>query len=225
MFVASVRLARPGRAVTGVNRQLPQPAMKLLRLLTFTAASIVATAPAFAGLIGATVTGTLSFNGGGGNSFDPATGFVPPGYGNSAPGNHVNVLISGAASEFGFGDAFTNPIVANFTDTQLIISSTYLIPSNSTVLFPWMMTFSSSAFSGQSLGLVGQTYTPGLTSSLVGNLVTINWAGGSGGPNTPMQATFNIGTLGVSDNGATALMLVGVLLALAAGQRRLKLAR
>lgn len=196
--------------------------MKLPRLLVLTAASLLASAPApaFAGLISATVTGAFTI--GGINYFNPANGFVPAGYGNSSPGSNVNVGISGSITEFGYGDGATDPIFANFTDTQLIISSTYLLSISG--YLPWQMTFSSTAFSGQSFSLVSQTYTPGLTASLVGNLITINWAGGSVTNGQTMQATYNIGTVGASDGGATVLLLAGALLALAAGQRRLKLA-
>lgn len=194
--------------------------MKLHRLLAFTAASLLACTPAFAGLIGATVTGTLQFSGGGPNYFSPANGFVPAGYLNSSPGSNT-VVVSGSANEFGFGET-NSLIIANFTDSQLIVSNNYSVTG---VASSWVMTFTSTAFTGQSLSLVGQTFTPGLTSSLSGNLITISWAGGSVNQNAPMQATYNIGTAGVPDGGATVLMLAGALLMLAAGQRRLNLAR
>lgn len=194
--------------------------MKLHRLLAFTAVSLLASAPAFAGLIGATVTGTLNFGSNSTNYFDPAGGIVPAGYGNSAPANHVNVVIGGGTE---FGIFTTSALTANFSDTQLVISNVNMIVVG---YVPWVMTFSSTAFGGQNLSLVSQTFAPGLTSSLVGNLITINWAGNGSVPSgTSMQATYNIGTVGVPDGGATALLLAGALLTLAAGRRQLKLAR
>lgn len=199
--------------------------MKLHRLLTFSAALLLASAPAFAGLIGATVTGTLNFPAGGTtNYFNPAIGAVPLGYLNSSPGTNT-VVISGSATEFGF--QAVSLVTANFSDTQLVISTYY--GTSSSIFSPWTMTFSSSALNGQSLSLVGQTYTPGLTASLEGNLITINWAGGEVVYNplvglTIMQATYNIGASGVPDSGSTLLMLLTTVVGAAALGRRLKLA-
>ncbi|MDP3068915.1 MAG: hypothetical protein Q8N18_01445 [Opitutaceae bacterium] len=198
--------------------------MNFLRLFAFTAASLLASSSAFAALIGATVTGTLQFGSNPTNFFSPGSGFVPAGYLNSSPGTNT-VVISGSANEFGFGDGFTNPLVANFSDTQLIINTTFVSTASPS---SWVMTFSSSAFSGASLSLINQTYNPGLLSSLVGNLITITWAGGGTfGPNMPLQATYNIGMqgVGVPDSGSTGLMFAGALLIGMVGLRRLKLAR
>lgn len=202
---------------------VPKSAMKLHRLLVLAASCILAAAPAFAGLIGATVTGTLNFSGVGPNYFDPAIGAVPAGNLNSSPGTNT-VVISGSATEFGF--QALSFVTADFSDTQLVISSYYGSPST---YAPWMMTFSSSAFTGQSLSLVSQTFAPGLTASLVGNLITINWEGGQvlnplGIPSI-MQGTYNIGAAGVPDGGSAGLLFAGALLTLATGFRRLKFAR
>lgn len=192
--------------------------MKLHRLLAFSVASLLASASAFAGLIGATVTGSLVFENGILNRFDPGNGNVPAGYLNSSPGTNT-VVISGSATEFGY--LGSSLITANFSDTQLFISTDYNLPSNYN---PWTMTFSSAAFGGQALSLVSQTYTPGLTASLSGDLLTINWAGAAvfvGG----MRATYNIAGAGVPDGGAPVLMLAGALFGMAGLSRRLRLAR
>ncbi|MBL9198915.1 MAG: hypothetical protein JNL39_00355 [Opitutaceae bacterium] len=192
--------------------------MKLPRLLALTAASLLASVPAFAGLIGATVTGTLIFENGFLNRFDPGNGNVPAGYLNSSPGTNT-VVISGAATEFGYQGG--SLITANFSETQLFITTDYSQPSTYS---PWTMTFSSSAFGGQALNLVSESYAPGLTASLSGDLITINWAGAVVFPGG-MRATYNLGSAGVPDGGATAALLAVTLLALAASQRWLKLAR
>jgi hypothetical protein len=187
--------------------------MKIRHPLAFIALSLAAASPAFASLIGATVTGTLNFGGFATNYFDPANGNVPVGYLNSSPGNNT-VVVSDSAVEFGFAGFGANMRV-QFTDTQLIISSVHLLSG----AFSPTMTFSSSAFS--SLNLVTQTYTPGVTSSLVGNLITINFAGGFVTQGSTYNAIFAVGSAGVPDGGSTCLLFVGALLAGVAATRRL----
>lgn len=192
--------------------------MKLVRIVTFAVTTLVAASPTFAGLVGSSVTGTLKFGSDPVNYFAPANLYVPVGYGNSSPGSHVNVLI-GAGAEFGYRDGF-NQYVANFTDTQLIITHDALLYGNSS---PLVMTFTSSAFT--SLSLDAQSFAPALTHSLVGNVITINWAGGITTIGST-RAVFNVGSgTGVPDGGSTALMFVGALLAGVVGLRRMKFAR
>ncbi|MBL9189583.1 MAG: hypothetical protein JNK23_19035 [Opitutaceae bacterium] len=193
--------------------------MKLPRILAFTAASLFASVPAFAGLIGATVTGTLNFAGfGSTNYFSYTNAFVPAGYLNSSP-NSPTVVISGAAQEFAFqSSASLN--VADFTDTQLIISSDYF---STTTYNSWAMTFTSVAFT--SLSLDASSYSPGHGFSFSGNTITITWDGASLQQGQAFRAVYNVGSAsGVPDGGSTLLLLAGSLVGAIGAVRRLKLA-
>ena len=86
-----------------VVRQGGVTAMKTKSALLLVAATVMGlaqAAPATADLIGTQVSG--SFVTLAGNLFDPAFGFVPPGFGNSAPNGPNNVVISASQTEFGF---------------------------------------------------------------------------------------------------------------------------
>ena len=96
------------------------------------------TVPAFADLTGSTVTGGLYFGGGPVNYFDPANGFVPAGYGNSAS----KTTTIGSGIEFGFADG-ANTDTANFTGTSLTVSDVSALGAS-----PFEMTFVDSAFTG-----------------------------------------------------------------------------
>jgi hypothetical protein len=153
-----------------------------------------------AALTGVQVNGTLKFAGGPTNFFDPANGFVPAGDLNAA-GLPVTI---GAGTEFGFLDA-ANHDTADFTDTQLIVGD-IVAPDQSAA--DWIMTFTAltpGAFNGFSL--VSDGFTPGLTYGLVGDTITINWAGtGTGDHN--FSAIFSF-VSGVPEPGTWAMMLLG----------------
>ena len=67
-------------------------------IATAAAIGLLATCSAHAGLIGKPVTGSLQFNGGGLNYFDPANPTVPTGYLNTSS---PTVTIGDPAQEFG----------------------------------------------------------------------------------------------------------------------------
>src|SRR4051812_38668612 len=82
------------------------------------AVTLCALAPAAsAGLVGSSVAGFLSFNGGGTNFFNSSNGFVPPGCQNSGLGS-TTVTIVNPTPEFCFRDP-ANTDTANFTDSAL----------------------------------------------------------------------------------------------------------
>src|SRR5215213_9781498 len=120
--------------------------MHKLKVLAIAAASVAwaASSPAHALLLGTSVTGSLTFGAGSTNFFNPANGFVPPGFGNSSPGTNT-VTIAEPLVEFGFEDG-ANRDTANFTDNTLTNGDLVKGSGASS----WTMTFSDSAFSGLS---------------------------------------------------------------------------
>ena len=90
-------------------------------LMVATAMGLANASPAMADLIGTSVSGVLNSGGGGLNLFDPANGFgfVPAGFGNSAPHGPNNVVI-GSEIEFGFFDG-ANMDTVDFTGTQVTL--------------------------------------------------------------------------------------------------------
>jgi hypothetical protein len=107
------------------------------RLLTFLAAIAAAAffaAPASASLLGTSVSGSLTFNGGLTNFFDASKGQVPAGCQNSsAVGTTVTVV--NPKAEFCFADG-ANVDTANFTDAILTVTDNVLSGASA-----WQMVF------------------------------------------------------------------------------------
>jgi hypothetical protein len=176
-----------------------------MRKLFFTFLSITAlfcapVLPASAALVGTSVTGSLQFNGGSANFFDPVYGFVPSGYLNSAG---TTVTVSGSAAEFGYDDG-GNRFTANFTDSQLLISD--LIEASGSNL-PFTMTFTDTGFAGQGIAVVSDSFP--LNYSLNGNVLTIRGAGNAVTTGQTFAATFNI-TAAPEPSPWTLLLLSGI---------------
>jgi hypothetical protein len=129
--------------------------------------------------------GSLTFSGDPSNYFDPGYGFVPPtGYLNSVG---TTVAISDTAVEFGFDDG-SSRIAADFSDSQIAISDLTELsgPINS-----FVMTFTDTAFTGQYLVPVSDTFT--LASySLVGDVVAFDYAGGNPSAGQTFAATLTV---------------------------------
>jgi len=156
----------------------------------------VAQLPAFAQVVGSQATGTLQFNGGGTNYFDPANGFVPAGFLNKTQG--ATVTVDDPAIDFGFKDG-ANTDTADITDTQLIITDVSVGGAA-----PFKMTFNDPAF--DDMTLVSSDF-PTFSASLVGSLFTFN-AGEITRPGT-YQAVYNVRTAavtGVPEPGSVALL-------------------
>jgi hypothetical protein len=96
-------------------------------LMAATAVGLANASPVRADLLlGTTVSGALlSFAPGVANGFDPANGFVPPGFGNSVSPNNV---VIGSEIEFGFSNG-TATITVDFTDDQMFLTQSDFSPS------------------------------------------------------------------------------------------------
>jgi len=124
-------------------------------------------------LYGSAVTGGVYFNGGGINYFDPANGFVPAGYGNSAPNGPVNVVIADWG-EFAFSDG-ANFLLANFTHNELIISDF----STAGALAPTKFTFEDPIFTA--ITFDSSNFPGTVSASIMGDIITVELSGFSGG--------------------------------------------
>jgi len=158
--------------------------MKAL-VLTTVALVLAASGPVAAGtLIGTQVSGALYFEGYMPNYFDPVNGLVPTGYLNTSGST---VTISSNAVEFGFADG-TTTITAEFTSSQLIIADQ---PKSTAHYNPLQLVFTNAAFTD--IAEVSDTFPDGgLTGSLSGSVITLNWGGGSLTGGQPVQAVFNV---------------------------------
>lgn len=140
-----------------------------------------------AGLIGTSVTGKLMFAVSPTNYYDPANGFVPAsGYLNSAG---PTVTIAAPAVEFGFNDN-VNLDMANFSASQFTIEDVVEAGAFDSA---FTMVFTDSAFIGQSFTKVSDSFSNGgLTFSVSGNTLTVNWAGGTVTTGDDYTSTFTV---------------------------------
>ena len=129
------------------------------------------------------------------------TGRVPPGYENTAG---TTVPISDTAVEFGFSDGY-NFDTADFTAATLTLTDQ--VNNNGAV--PWQQTFTDPAFSGV-ITKVSDTFdNGGVTASVSGDTITLNWAG-TGVTNVTYSAVFDVGSaLQVPEPSTWALLVLG----------------
>ena len=175
--------------------------------LSFSASSLRAD------LLGTKVNGTLNFNGGTTNYFDPANGFVPAGYGNSTSPNNV---VIGPGVEFGFKDGI-NRDIANFSANQLVVRDVCLLGGDCTINAPFKMTFTDTAFTSASL----LSNDLNVTFSFAGDVLTVNYPGFFVADDNA-TAVFSIGTGGAPtpEPGTMGLVATGILGAAGAIRRR-----
>ncbi len=175
-------------------------------VLSFSASSLRAD------LLGTKVNGTLTFNGGTVNYFDPANGFVPAGDGNAAGANNV---VIGPGVEFGFNDG-ANRDVANFSAMQLVVRDVCLSGANCTFNGPFKMTFTDTAFTSASI----LSNDLNVTFSFAGDVLTVNYPGAFVADNNA-TAVFSIGsTAPTPEPGTVGLVATGLLGAAGAIRRR-----
>jgi hypothetical protein len=171
-----------------------------LSLVAALLAAVCFTTAASAALLnGTSVTGDLNFGGTlTTNWFDPANGHVPAGPLNNA-GTTVTI---GAAVEFGYHDGANN-ITADFTDTTLTVT----ITSSLSGVDPTKFTFTDTAFAGLSITEPTDTFpgAGGLSESLVGDVLTLNYAGD--GVNATKTAVFDFAAANGGGGGGVPLPL------------------
>jgi hypothetical protein len=139
-----------------------------------------------ADLIGTSVTGSLTFEPtfGSTNYYDPANGFVPAGFENSAG---TTVTISSTAVEFGF--RASAEVDSDFTGSRLTVSNVELATAT---YAPYQFSFTDAAFAFRSLTKVSDTWdNGGVTGSLSGTTLSITWAGGQATIGNSMAAVFS----------------------------------
>lgn len=176
--------------------------------------ALVCLAPAaWAGLIGTSVTGSMTVNGGPTNYFNPANGFVPAGPLNNSG---TTVVVTNAAIEFG-ASAFNNTITADFSDTQLTLSEAAFTVNDPSFAIQLTgaafnsVTLASSSFNGMTYSLAGGVLTINVPAAVVlTSLPRVNGA-------QPPTAVFNISA--VPEPSTLAFAGLG-LMALAAARRR-----
>src|SRR5262249_46349231 len=132
------------------------------------------TATSAALLAGTSVTGNFTAqNFPGFNFFDPVNGLVPVGPLNKTLG--TTVPIASPAVEFGTSDG-TITITADFTDTTLAL--VFVSGAEPTGVQPEHFTFTDTAFTGLLIAKGTDTWANGgLSFSLTGDVLSINWAG------------------------------------------------
>ena len=134
-----------------------------------------------------TIDGSVTFGGSGStNYFDPANGFVPAGYGNSSP-NGPSAVSVGAGVEFAYADP-TNADTADFTTTSLVVQDICLGICSANNSFEMIFTASTAGFFS---GLALATDTLGLTYGLVGDTLTVDFAGGDVSGTAAANFTFS----------------------------------
>jgi PEP-CTERM motif len=139
---------------------------------------------AYSGLVTSSGNGTLTFGGGPTNFFDPANGFVPTGFGNKTSG--PTVTIANGIIEYGFADG-ANTDTAEFTNSTLSIGDVATTVAGAA---SFQMVFTNAALAGLSLTKINDTFGgTGLSGTLVGNTLTLTFAGGAGPFNSSAQFT------------------------------------
>jgi hypothetical protein len=134
-----------------------------------------------ADLTGDNIYGNLTFGGFPENYWDPAEGYVPIGAG-PQPLSTV-----GSIAEFQFADGYSS-VNADFYGSSLTVSQGHLAEASGAN--SWEMTFSDQSKAFPGITLVSSSI-PGLTWSLSGNTITLDFPGtDSGFPD--WSATFSI---------------------------------
>jgi hypothetical protein len=157
-----------------------------LSVATWIAVGLLSTGSAPA----ATLTGSLFFNGGGPNYYDPANGFVPAGFSNSS--SNI-VTVAGFPITFGYQDG-TNTDNTTFSSATSFTFQDQVTNSggNASITLQFVSSVAGffTGFAKQSDNFPGG-FTDTISSD--GTTITLNWAGGSVTNGQVFDATF-VGT-------------------------------
>jgi hypothetical protein len=141
-----------------------------------------------ASIIGTSVTGSLQFNGGGANFYDPANSFVPAtGYQNSPDSQNSATLNIVGGNEFGFNDS-ANLDVTSFSASGFTFSDTEFGGGGNAAL---TLTFTDAAFN--SVSLISSNFT-GITVGIVGDVITVNIPEQTLAQGATVTASFSVGS-------------------------------
>jgi hypothetical protein len=164
---------------------------------------LVLPATARADLVGTTVTGSLDFDADGLNFYNPAMGFVPAGFQNSAGAQDSNTVVVVGGNEFGFSDGLNTDVTSfsssgfTFTDTSITAG-----PNLNVIL-----KLTDPAFTGVSL--ISSTF-PGLTFAISGGQITVDIPGLNASDGEVFTASFNVTSASsVPESSTHGFMLIG----------------
>ena len=161
-------------------------------------------AAARADLVGTTVTGSLDFDADGLNFYNPAMGFVPAGFQNSAGAQNSNTVVIVGGNEFGFTDPGNNTDVTSFSSTGFTFTDTSITAGPNLNI---ILTLTDPAFTGVSL--ISSTF-PGLTFAISGDQITVNIPGLNASAGEVFTASFNVtSTSSVPEPSTYGLILIG----------------
>ena len=161
-------------------------------------------AAARADLVGTTVTGSLDFDADGLNFYNPAMGFVPAGFQNSAGAQNSNTVVIVGGNEFGFTDPGNNTDVTSFSSTGFTFTDTSITAGPNLNI---ILTLTDPAFTGVSL--ISSTF-PGLTFAISGDQITVNIPGLNASAGEVFTASFNVtSTSSVPEPSTYGLVLIG----------------
>ena len=164
---------------------------------------IVLPGSARADLVGTTVTGSLDFDADGLNFYNPAMGFVPAGFQNSAGAQNSNTVVIVGGNEFGFTDPGNNTDVTSFSSTGFTFTDTSITAGPNLNI---ILTLTDPAFAGVSL--ISSTF-PGLTFSISGDQITVDIPGLNASAVEVFTASFNVtSTSAVPEPSTYGLMLI-----------------
>jgi hypothetical protein len=164
---------------------------------------LVLPASAWADLVGTTVNGSLDFDADGLNFYNPAMGFVPAGFQNSAGAQNSNTVVIVGGNEFGFNDGL-NTDVTSFSSTGFTFTDTAITAGPNLNI---ILTFTDPAFTNVSL--ISSTF-PGLTFAISGDQITIDIPGLDASAGEVFTASFDVtSTSPVPEPSVYSLMLIG----------------
>ena len=162
-------------------------------------------AAARADLVGTTVTGSLDFDADGLNFYNPAMGFVPAGFQNSAGAQNSNTVVIVGGNEFGFTDPGNNTDVTSFSSTGFTFTDTSITAGPNLNI---ILTLTDPAFTGVSL--ISSTF-PGLTFAISGDQITVDIPGLKASAGEVLTASFNVtSTSSVPESSTHGFMLIGL---------------